>query len=348
MNKNAIYFLLLCLIAYVSSSDQRYKKILTDFAELSEALGNQKEDTGVLMANVRNAIAKQRVNARAHWRLLNTHCASAHAKLQTSLKNLDTSTTDSRNELNKWRAAATQAKREVVEAATNIKKSRVQFRNLKKQHNQVLLDYKVVAEETDQKLHVVKMLRDIISDELLNHAPGSFVQLNKFQAKLNELKGMLNNNNDSLYAPIVSVLLDLATEQNFSNQAVLRQILTNINNLDAALTKFRAKEEAGLDVAVKALRGVMRTAREKILEYGRMRAQAVSRSLDARHYIKFYNHEILHFTAERKRKVDEQKLVTKLCTFQRNSHKRDKRRIARFRREVIPFLFNSIQRLSRK
>jgi len=345
MNKNAIYFLLLCLIAFVSSSDQRYKKIVTDFAELSEALGNQREDTGVLMANVKNAIERQRKNARTHWRLLSTHCASASAKLQTSVKNLDTATTDSRNELNKWRAAARNAQREVKESRVNIVKSRKQYQNLKKQLGKVLLDYKVVAEETDQKLHVVKLLRDIISDELLNHAPGSFVQVNKFQQKLNELKGMLNNNNDSLYAPIVSVLLDLATEQNFANQAVLRQILTNINALDKRLREFSKKEEAGLDSATNSLRGGMRTAREKVLEYGRMRAQAVSRRLDARHYIKFYNHEILHFTAERKRKVVEQNLVKKLCTFQQNSHKRDKRRLRRFRTTVLPFLFNSVQRL---
>jgi len=276
---------------------------------------------------------------------LKATCTSADAKIAASIKGLEANSNESQNELNKWKDAMKTAAADRKKASLSIKTAKVQLDGLRKRADQMLVDYRVHAEESDQKLNVVKMLRDIISDELLNPTPGSFVQLNKFQAKLNELKNLLNNNSDSLYAPIVSVLLDLATEQNFTNQAVLRRILQNLNNLDKSLRDFRAKLEKDLADNEKNLKGQMSNTLERIDAYARMRAQATSKGLDAKHYIRFYTHEMAHFKAEKGRKEDERKLFTKLCQFQAGVHKKDKKSFQRWKKSLLPYLFNSIQKL---
>jgi chromosome segregation ATPase len=285
---------------------------------------------GVLLAQIRNAWDNQKKANTEFHRTLTTHCTAAHAKIQGSITKLTQAITDAQNNMNTHKQSLEKSNKAVKEAAENIQKARTAYKGLNQRLDKTLLDYKVVAQEADQKLNVVKLLRDIISDELLNDKPGNFVQLNKFQEKLNELKGMLNNNNDSIYAPIVSVLLDLATEQNFANQGVLKQILQNLNNLDKALREFRKKQEAGLDSEVKSIRAQMKNTVDRIQAYSRMRAQSRSKSLDSTHYIRFYSHEIEHFNAEKGRKGEEQKMLTKLCDYHHKTRKGVERRAKNF------------------
>jgi peptidoglycan hydrolase CwlO-like protein len=346
MNKNAFYVLFLIVIVYVNCSGRRLEKLLDDFVEL-EKIQKKAPTPGVLLAQIRNAFENQSKANKDFHRTLKTHCTSANTKIQNSINSLTQAITESQNNLNNHKNQLTKSQTSAKDAAGNIKTARAQYKDLQKRLDKTLLDYKVVAQEANQKLSVVKLLRDIISDELLNNAPGSFVQLNKFQEKLNELKGMLNNNNDSIYAPIVSVLLDLATEQNFSNQSILKQILVNINNLDKALKEFRKRQEAGLDTETKSIRAQMKNTVARIQAYSKMRAQARSNALDAQHYIKFYTHEIEHFNAEKGRKTEEQKMFTKLCTFQKSTRKNFKARSERFWKSVQSKLPNNFMALEK-
>jgi len=146
------------------------------------------------------------------------------------------------------------------------------------------------------------VLRNIITEQLINSHPGAFLQINKFTDKLNQLKGMLNNDNDSLYSPLVSVLLELASEQNFSDQGILKKILENIGNLDKNLKEYRNKRNADLIAELKNLRGNSVNLAKIRHAYGKMRAQSLSKRIDAQHYIQFYTNEIAHFISEVKRK----------------------------------------------
>jgi len=237
------------------------------------------------------------------------------------------------------------AQSDVKDAQANIVKGRTQLGQLRSRISKLLLDYQVYATESDKKLNVVKVLRDIITDELLNRSPSALVQVNKFQEKLAELKSLLNNNSDSLYSPMIGVLLDLATEQNFSDQTVLRKILQNLNNLDAALRNFRTKQESSLNTEVGSLRKQTRNVKSRIRAYHRMKQQAYSKVLDATNYINFYRHEQTHFTSEQGRQTNELNLFEKLCLFQKKIHTTSVATFRQFRSQVLPSLFNNVQRL---
>jgi len=322
--KNAIYFLILIMISFCASSTKnKYASILQQFVELNEANGIPKEDTGVIIAGVKNTIENGEKVALTFFRSLETSCTSSRAKISSSIKALGVSINEAQSNKNTWNKSVATSKKDQVDATSNIKKGKVQVKAIKARISKILLDYKVYAVEADKKLHVVKILRDIISDELFNHAPGALVQIGKFQEKLTELKGLLNNNSDSLYSPIISVLLDLATEQNFSDQSVLKKILQNLNNLNKALIDFRNRQERSLDAETKNLNLQLKNVRGRIRAYRRMRAQAVSKALDAAHYISFFNHEIKHFNAEKGRKAQELVLFQKLCDFQAAAHKKN-------------------------
>jgi len=279
-------------------------------------------DAAVTIAQVRSAISSGKKSAADFFRTIETHCASALASVKNSIKELTTSSNDAKNQLNKVKNHLTVATRDAKEAQENIVKAKTQLKALQKRVSKLAMDYRVYASEADKKLNVVKILRDIINDELYNKGPRALVQINKFQSKLTELKELLNNNSDSLYSPIVSVLLDLATEQNFADQGVLKKILQNLNNLDKALKDFRLKQEKSLDAEIKSVRAQIKNTRQRIRAYRRMRAQSNSKRIDATHYINFYTHEIQHFAAETGRKEHELNLFTKLCDFEKKIHKR--------------------------
>jgi septal ring factor EnvC (AmiA/AmiB activator) len=319
--------------------------ILNQFVELNNAMGVQKEDVGVIIANVRNTLRSGARSYKTFFSAVETQCASALSKVKAGINNSQQNINDALSNINNWKKNAAAAKSDVKDAQANIAKGRSQLSGLRARISKQAIDYKVYAVEADKKLNVVKVLRDIISDELLNRTPGALVQVNKFHEKLNELKNLLNNNSDSLYSPMISVLLDLATEQNFSDQSVLRKILQNLNNLDRALRDFRAKQEAGLNSEIASLRKQIRNVRGRIAAYRRMRQQAVSKQIDAQHYIAFYTHEVTHFNSEKGRQANNLNLFKKLCDFERKVHATGVATNKRFKAQVLPYLFTSVQKL---
>jgi len=338
--------LILIACCYCSAKPKtNYENIIHQFVELNEEMGVPKEDVGVMIANVQTALDKSRNAAKSFFRAVETHCASGLAKLNEGIKSNTDAITDASSNINTWTKNLAAATLDRKNAKSEIVKGRAQLQNLRKRITKLTMDYRVYAEEADKKLNVVKVLRDIISDELFNRVPGALVQVNKFQQKLAELKEMLNNNSDSLYSPIISVLLDLATEQNFADQGILRKILDNLKNLHKALLDFRTKQEKSLDAEMVTLKKQIKNVRHRVRAYRRMAHQAASKAIDARHYIAFFKHEITHFTAEKNRMIAAKNLFTKLCEFEKTVHKKAKAHNARLKKVVIPRLFSAVQKL---
>jgi hypothetical protein len=343
--KNVIYVFALLMITFCSCSKNEYTSVVTQFVELNNAMGVPKETVGVLIANVKETINRGESAYKTFFTAVGTQCAGAESKISSFIKGLKNQAADAQSNINSWNKNLAAAKKDLSESTSNINTGRAQLKLNRNRINKVILDFKVYAAEADKKLNVVKVLRDIISDELLNRSP-ALVQLNKFHAKLAELKELLNNKSDSLYAPMISVLLDLATEQNFSDQSVLRKILQNLNNLRTSLLNFRAQQEVSFNKDLKGLRQEARIIKSRIAAYRRMRNQAQSKAIDAGHYIAFYTHEIAHFNAEASRLGDELVLFKKLCNFERKVHKTGVQAYSHFRNTIVPYLFSSVQRIN--
>jgi len=337
-------FMLFLTFTYCSSS--KFANIINQFVELNNELGIQKEDVGVIITGVKNVLTEEEKLDDAHFRALTQNCNSGEAAVNGAIAKLSNEVNESTKRLNDWKSALANSFKDVAKAKSDITSTGQKIVANQKSIDKALEDFKVTVTETDQKLNVVKTLRDIITDELINNAGAhSFVQLNKFTDKLNELRDLLNNDNDSLYSPLVSVLLELATEQNFSDQGILKKILQNIHNLDVSLRNFRKQREDGLNNEMKSLKSNAVNLGKIKNAYENMLAQSVSKRIDAQHYITFYTNEIAHFNAETGRKNDEKALLGKLCAFEKTAHEKDKQNLQNFKAKVLPYIIDQIQKL---
>ena len=345
--KNAIYVFLLILISFCScSTKDRFASILQQFVELNDAMGVEKVDVGVIVAQVKNTLNTGSKSYTSFFRTLETQCSSGKARLSASINAAAQSINDANSNINNWNKNLGSAKMDVKGAQFGINEGKRHIFDFQRGLEKLNFNYKVYATEADKKLNIVKVLRDMITDELLNRTPGALVQVSKFQEKLKELKELLNNNTDSLYSPMISVLLDLATEQNFSDQTVLRKILQNLNNLNNALLQFRANQEKALTSNVRNLRRSIKNTQSRIRTYQRMRAQANSKLIDATNYLAFYRNEVSHFSAEKNRLADQLNLFNKLCTFERKVGQQGKTSFSTMK-STVSNLFARIQQLNR-
>ena len=345
MRTTIVNLTFMLLLTVTLSSSSKYSNILTQFIELNNVIGNPSEDVGVIISNVKNVLIEEEKNNEAHYSGLLTNCASGDSLINSALVKLANDVNDSKKNLNDWNTSLGSSGKDIAKAEDDIKTTSDKIGINKKQIEKELEDFKVSVTETDQKLTVVKVLRNIITDELINSHPGSFLQINKFTDKLNELKGMLNNDNDSLYSPLVSVLLELASEQNFSDQGMLKKILENISNLDKSLIEYRNKRQTDLNDALKNLRANSVNLAKIRHAYLNMRAQSLSKRIDAQHYIHFYTNEITHFNSETNRKNDEKQLLSKICDFEKDAYAKDKAALEGFKSKVVPFVLDQIQKI---
>ena len=349
MRTNLINLTFMIVLAVSSCSNSLHSNLINQFVELNNKLGNPAEDVGVVIANVKNVINDEEKKNAEHFAFLLSNCLNAGGSVSAAVKTLDNEITESTNQLNTWKASLDKSSAEITRSENNIKSTEAKIAENRKIIDSTLEDFKVSVTETDAKLNVVKFLRDIITDELLNGAsPNSFVQLNKFTTKLNELKAMLNSENDSLYTPLVSVLLELASEQNFSDQGILKQILQNINSLDTNLREFRKQKETALNSSLKSLRAEGNNLLQIRTAYLNMRAQNISDRIDATHYISFYTNEITHFNTEKSRKNAELALLQKICEFEKSSSEQDKKTLEGFKTQVVPLIVSQIEKLNAK
>ncbi len=343
--KNAIYFFFLIFVSFCScSTKDKFASILQQFVELNEAMGVERVDVGVIVAQVKNTLNSGQKSYTSFFRTLEAQCSAGKAKLSATINATSQSINEANSNINNWNKNLASAVADIKDAQANINKGNVQLTGLRRTVDKLNMDYKVYATEADKKLNIVKVLRDMITDELLNRTPGALVQVTKFQEKLNELKELLNNNSDSLYSPMISVLLDLATEQNFSDQSVLRKILQNLNNLNNALLTFRTNQEKTLTSEMSSLRKQMRNVKSRIRTYFRMKAQATSKQIDASNYLAFYRNEVTHFTAENTRLADQLNLFNKLCDFERSVGKQGRASFGAMR-TTVSTLFTKVQQL---
>ena len=232
--KNAFYFLLIISITSVLTSGPAVDEVFNQFVELKTALGAQKEDIAVVIAQVRHSVELSSKALKGLLRVIIVQCDSARARFGAAVSSIERATREAQVSITNWRNTRKTARSDRKRAVAAIVQGKKEYERFEERLAKLVIEYKVVADDGNKKLGVIKVLRDIISDELLKRS-GSFVQLTKFQKKLGELKEMLVSNTDSIYGPIVGVLLDLATERGFSDQGVLRKILQNLRQLKRSL-----------------------------------------------------------------------------------------------------------------
>jgi len=109
-----------------------------------------------------------------------------------------------------------------------------------KRHEEEVAKFRGSITEAENKLIVIRYIRNIIEDELLNaETPATLLQVNTISEKLAELKGLLEKSKDAMFGAVVTSLLSTVSEQNLNDQTTLRKILGGLDKIKANFEQFK-------------------------------------------------------------------------------------------------------------
>ena len=314
---NTIVFLF--LLVSISSTrmeaeiDSRaFQEIMDDFVEV-HTVASATVDVGLVLTDVKITLQASEKKYKEFLTTFLSSCNNAKAKVNTFVKRLETAKAEAQNQIaNTWSPVADKGRKGITESQTLAAKVRKDLAAIQAQMGQIVIDYHEGVTETNSKLDVVKQLRDIIEDELTN--PGtSFVQVKKFNKKLVDLKALIKRSGDGLYTPIIETLVQLASEQNFSDQKILSAILKNLKELETSLNKFKVERENSMNVTLKNLKAQSENLNGQLEDYHHLEQRYFSDVSEATQSTQLLNTEITNLSAEITRKTDELRSVTHLC-----------------------------------
>jgi len=309
------------------------QEIMEDFVEVHKAAG-QEVDVGLTLANVNLNL---QASAKKYKEFISSFvltCNNAKAKVSGFVKSLENARDEAKNKVaNTWTKQLAKARKGISEAQTNAKTTVTRLEAIHKEMEKTVMDYHVGVVETDNKLNVVKQLRDIIEDELVN--PGkSFIQVGKFNEKLQNLQALVKKSGDSMYEPIIATLVSLASEQNFSNQKILAAILKNLKDLETSLTKFKAEKELSMNAGLKILKAQEENLTSQLEDYHHLEQRNVSDVAEANQNIDLLNSDITNLTSEITRKTEEFTAIQHLCDRENEMFKAGSQRIGLIKKDL--------------
>jgi hypothetical protein len=205
---------------------------------------------------------------------INSRCTRGSTKLNEFLKKLNADLLLDGALINRAQTHLKTLRRDGGIFNKNIKDAEDGLERINGRYQKEIAHNRRVTFEAYAKLDVIKRLRDIINDELINGSKaGAFVQLEQFKSAMTDLQEKMSKVEDTLFSPLVSALVSLANQRNFSDQGILKKILTLLAKIGSNLKAFLKRHKAD-HKKILGLIGQQRTLKGKQLrDYMRLKAQ---------------------------------------------------------------------------
>ena len=324
MNKTVFFFITLIVMAFCSNSKAAsFSGILDKLVQLNQAAGKDANEISLLVSQVSSSTQESNNNFDTFITGLVSRCSQGSQVQSDFMAKLDADRLSVLTKSNDATAAITSIGGQKDGLLDQVSSTKADLEKLKADIKTAYEEYKTYGVEAEQKLVVIKTLRDIISDELLAASgdtpsanASSFVQLKTFNDKLGQLKTLLEKSQDNSYAPLVSTLLSLAEKKGFADSSILNQILTVLNTLESSLKEFRDKQDTNGKANIKTLKD---QAEEKVTQVkllSTMVAGYTSDIEDNNNIVKAGVLDMGVIDAEKLRKIDEAAYWTKICDYQ--------------------------------
>jgi len=167
----------------------------------------------------------------------NNYLASFTKKLGGDLVGVQAARNRAADRVKKNTAAAAKLKTSLHAAKENLAEAH------KRQEKEAEV-YRHALLEAHSKIVVIRHIRNIVVDELLNGSGASLIQVNTITGKLKELKGLSEKDNDSMLNTVVIALLDMTSEKNLNDQGILRKFIAALDKLRDSIKKWRKSYKA--------------------------------------------------------------------------------------------------------
>jgi len=311
-----------------------FEEIMDDFVEVHKA-ASEDVDIGVVLADVKITLQASAKKYKDFLSSFLLSCDTAKAKVQSFIKRLGDAKDEAANKVNNtWLVQLAKGRKGIKDSQSNTNTTVARLEKVGKQMAKIIIDYHSGVTETDAKLSVVKQLRDIIEDELLNSAGKSFIQVEKFNAKLKDLQALIRKSGDTMYTPIIETLVQLASEQNFSDQKILQAILKNLKALEDNLRKFKAGQEYAMNATLSTLKAQEENLSGQLEDLLHLEQRYTSDVAEANQNIELLNTHITNFNSEIARKQDELKAVQHLCDTENEMFKAGQQRMDLIKKDL--------------
>lgn len=318
MNKSVFFLVTLIVIASCSTSRViSYDGMIDKLVQLNQAAGKDKNDIGLLVSQVSSASKENSDKFDSFFNGLHDRCDGGRKVLTDYIEKLEADKLNVNTRSNQATEDNKKIESDRVKLADQLSNTQAELKALKVSVSKEIEAFRQYGAEAEAKLVIIKSLRDIINDELVNPQGGqSFIQLSTFSSKLRQLKSLLQNSKDNQYAPLVSTLLQLAEGQGFSNSKILDEILSVLSKLENNLIEFRAKQNTQGKANIENLKT---QAQEKVIQIksvATMIAEANNTHQDNQNIIDSSKVDSANIVRDVERKQAEVKYWNNVCAYQ--------------------------------
>ena len=318
MNKSAFFIVLLIVLALSSSSKiTSLEGVLSKLVQLNTVAGKENAEISVLISKVASSVEDANLKFNDFMDGVVNRCNTGKELQNSFINKLEEDIVAIKARSNQANDDNADIEKKNAGYLTQVAYINTDLNDLKYEITKAFEEYKQFAVEAEQKRVIIKTLRDIITDELISPSNGqSFIQVQNFNSKVNELKTLLEKNDDAQFSPLVSALVTLAQNNNFADQGILNQILSVLNNLDKNIKQFRDRQDSNHTENIKILKN---RAQSKITQI-----QTLSDMINSNHSIQTDNTNIIAtaekdiaaIEAEKARKQTEITYYAKICAYE--------------------------------
>jgi len=298
--------------------------IIDKLVQLNQANGAADHDVGLLVSQVTQSVRDNQVNFSSFTEAVKVNCENALTLYTTFGKKIQSQISQLNSDINRAESDNESVRLQGAGHLSSLQSNQQLLKQTQEEIRNALQNLAQYGSEAEQKLVVVKALRDIITDELMaeqkyrpNYQQTSFVQLKTFGIKLKELKNMLTNSKERNFTPMVGALLELVEGKGFADQKVLQQVISLLAKLSQNLNDFRNKQEsedkkniANLKSKVESVTGQIRSTADLIYQ-GKGQMMTNQSTIDSA------KKSIQTLTQESARNGDMASNYTKMCAGQK-------------------------------
>jgi len=300
MKTNFLFFIMLIICSQsfatlFKAKESTMQYIINELIELNHNADTPVLEIQELLNHIEGGSSGTQENSKKVFGGIKSTCTKGESELKNFVVQLKNDLTSDQSRIIEAGNKLTDIAKTAARLNEDLNESLAGIERLSKRLKKEAEDERRYSIEAQEKLDVIKRVRDLINDELVDGSQaGAFVQIKKIKATINELKEKMENMKDQgPFSPLISALISLTSEGNFSDQKILKSILRLLHQIQENLQKFQVKH----DESQKEVMNLIRNQRNaKVKQYQQIKKLVASTDNDRTYQIGVINHgkEALH------------------------------------------------------
>lgn len=245
MNKSVLFLVTLVLFAFCSSSkSSSYTGIIQKLVQLNQVAGTDIASIVNLVNQIEAGALYTKDLTNGYFDDFQTKCNQGKQLLENFIQKLENDQIAAQARANQAQSENGAIEDELQTYGEKVANAQASIEAIGKEIEEDVAQISTYGVEAEKKLNVIKVLKDIIVDELQKPTEGNaFIQLKTFTSKFKELKTLLTSSKDNKFNPILTSLIALTESRGFTDQTVLQKILDVLNEIENNLRAFRKNQE---------------------------------------------------------------------------------------------------------